>query len=161
MTTEVPSTFSLEAFQGATFEGEEGDTRYAPPIEAKEYLAMIKGPYNDPKATRLRQEKGYLIFDVVYEVDDPDQLRKLGFTKLPGVRQSIFLDLTEQGGLDMGPYKNGELNRLREAVGLKVPGQRWGFADFVGKPARIKVGHRPDKDNPQRTYTEVREVTKA
>ena len=161
MANELPSTFNLEAFQQATFEGEQGDTRYAPPIEAKEYLAMIKGPYNTDKATRLRQEKGYLILDVVYEVDDPEQLQKLGFTKLPSVRQSIFLDLTEQGGLDMGPYKNGELNRLREAIGMNVPGQRWGFADFVGKPVRVKVGHRADKDRPERTYAEVREVTKA
>lgn len=155
----LPSAFDPQGFAAGSFEGS-NDTRFLL-IEAKEYNAIIKGPWNDDRGTRIRTtEKGQVILDVVYTVDDEPQRQKLNVNALPSVRQSIFLDLTEQGGLDMGPFKNGALGRLREALGLNAAGQKWSFADFIGRPVRIKVGHRADKNDPSKVYTDVESVTK-
>lgn len=155
----LPSGFDPATFGQAQFEGQ-NDTRFLL-IDAKEYPAVIKGPWGDDKATKLRTtEKGQLILDVVYTVDDEAQRQRLNVNQLPSVRQSIFLDLTEGGGLDMGPFKNSALGRLRDALGLNSAGQKWAFADFVGKVVKIKVGHRPDKNDPSKVYTDVEAVTK-
>jgi len=154
---ELPSGFNVEAFAAGAFEGV-GDTRRVR-IDPKEYNAQVVGPWGDK--TKLRTEKGFLILDVVWQPDDEEQRRALNIDKLPTVRQSIFLDLTAGGaGLDMGPLKNGDLNRLREVFDLNQDGIQWKFQDFVGKPARIKVVHKPNKDDPESPFTNVTAVSK-
>lgn len=153
----LPSTFDVGAFGAGSFEGE-GDTRRLQ-IEAKEYSAMIEGPFNQKGKTGLRQtDKGQLIFDVAWRPDDPEQCKTLGVEQLPTVRQSIFLDLTPNGGLDMGPFKNAELNKLRALYGLNKPGVKWTFQDFIGKPGKIKVEQRPNEKDPQNPFTNVTAV---
>jgi hypothetical protein len=150
-----PSSFDVNAFANSSFEGR-GDTRRLR-LEPKEYPAMIAGPWGEK--TKLRSEKGYLILDVIYQPDDEEQRQKLGVEKLPTVRQSIFLDLTPNGALDMSEYKNGDLNRLREAVGLNKDGVNWKFTDFIGKPAKIKVVHKNNPDDAENPYQNVTAVT--
>lgn len=152
---QLPSSFSLDSFEGGSFEGK-GDTRRLR-LEPGEYPAIVEGPWKEK--TKLRMEKGYLILDVVWRPNKPELAQKLGVEQLPPVRQSIFLDVTPAGGLDMGQYKNGDLNRLREVFGLNE-GQKWAFSDFVGKAALIKVEQRPNEKNPQDPYTNVTAVTK-
>lgn len=152
----LPSTFSIDAFQQSTFEGK-GDTRRVR-VEPKEYAAQIVGPWGEK--SKLRVESGYLIADFLWQPEDEEQRQKLGLDKLPMVRQSIFLDLTASGGLDLGPLKNGDLNRLREAVGLNQDGKQWKWTDFPGRAARIKVAQKPNKDDPENPYTNVTAVTK-
>lgn len=154
----LPSTFSVEAFAQSSFEGK-GDTRYLR-IPPKEYAAQIVGPFGAEGKTRLRVEKEYLILDVVWQPEDEEVRQQLGVERLPTVRQSIFLDTTPQGGLDMGPFKNGPLNRLREAIGLNADGQRWSFMDFIGRPARIRVEHAPNPKDPSNPYQNVTAVTR-
>lgn len=161
MATNLPSSFSVEQFQNAQFEGA-GDTRRVR-IEPKEYVAQIQGPWGEKSKLRVEQGKdgaSHLIADFVWQPDDPEQQQRLGIDKLPTIRQSVFLDLTPNGGLDMGPMKNGDLNRLREALGMNADGQRWSFPDFIGKVAKIKVTHRPNKDDPDNPYMNVSAVTK-
>lgn len=153
---QLPTAFSLDAFQGGTYEGK-GDTRRVR-VEPKEYPAQIVGPFGEK--SKLRTEQGYLILDVVWQPDDEEQRQALGLEKLPTVRQSIFLDLTPNGGLDMGQLKNGDLNRLRDAIGLNEDGKAWKFSDFVGRPARIKVVHKPNKDDAENPYQNVTAVSK-
>lgn len=59
------------------------------------------------------------------------------------VRQSIMLDLTPEGGLDMGKGMNVQLGKVREAVGLNTPGQPFSFRMIQGRAAKIKVEHEP------------------
>jgi len=157
MPPDLPSTFSVEAFSAGSFEGK-GDTRRLR-IDPKEYPAFVVGPWGEK--TKLRVEKQYLILDVIWQPDDKEQQQRLAIEKLPTVRQSVFLDLTPSGALDMGPYKNPDLNKLREVFGLNADGQKWSFADFVGKPARIKVEQKPNKDNPADPFTNVTAVVRA
>ena len=156
----IDSSFNVAAFAEAQFEGA-NDTRYLR-IEPKEYLAQIVGPFGEDKKTRLRtSDKGFLMLDVVWQPDDEEQRQKLGLEKLPTVRQTVFLDITPQGGLDMSPYKNGDLGRLRTAPGLNVDGQRWSFHDFIGRPGRIKVEQKPNEKDPANPFTNVTSVTAA
>lgn len=155
----APSSFDPAAFGAGSFEGQ-GDTRRLQ-IEAKEYSAFIVGPFNEDKKTRIRTtDKGHIIFEVVWQPEDPEQQQRLKVEKLPTVRQSIFLDLTEAGGLDMGPFKNADLNKLREVFNLNQPGVKWSFSDFVGKPAKIKVEHKPNKEDPANPFINVTAVTR-
>lgn len=151
----LPATFNVEAFAQGQFEGE-NDTRFLRLETPKEYRCVVKGPFNDPKATRLMTtDKGSLLLVVVLEVQDEEQRQRLNVSKLPDLRQSIFLDVTPQGGLDMSPYKNGALGRFRDALGLNAPGQRWSFADFVGRPVIAQADSAPNDKDPTNPYVNV------
>ena len=153
------STFNVEAFSSGQFEGA-NDTRFIR-IEPKEYQASIVGPFGEDKKTRIRtSDKGFVMLDVVWQPEDEAQKQALGLDRLPTVRQTVFLDLTPQGGLDMGPFKNADLGRLREAIGMNAEGQRWSFQEMVGKAARIKVEQKPNEKDSANPYTNVTAVTK-
>ena len=155
---QAPSTFNVDAFGNSQFEGKGDTRRLSSAIVEAEYPAIIEGPWGE--VTKIRVEKGYPILDIQWRPSAPELQQKLGVEKLPLVRQSIFLDVTESGGLDMGPFKNGDLNRLREAIGLNADGQRWSFQDFIGKPAKIKVVHKANDKDLQNPYVNVSSVTK-
>lgn len=138
-----PSVFEQQQFTDAN------DTRYVA-IPEGEYLALIKDK-------KFRQEKGYTILDITWLIDDQGVKDATGM-KEPTVRQSLFLDVTANGGLDFGKGKNVRLGRLREATGLNVPGQPFSFNMLEGRPARISVKHRPHEGE---IYSDVKEVTKA
>lgn len=153
----VPSTFDVDAFAAGSQEGQ-GDTRRLQ-IEEKEYSAIIMGPWKE-KTKLVTTEKGSLQFVVAWQPDDPEQAQRLKIDRLPLVFQRIFLDLTEQGALDMGPFKNAELNKLREVFGLNQPGVKWSWQDFLGKAAKIKLVYRPNPQDAQNPFQNVAAVTK-
>lgn len=156
----LPSGFNLEAFANSSFEGE-GDTRRLL-VEEKEYNATVVGPFGEEKATRLRvTDKGQTILDVVWQLDDPEQAQRLGLQRMPSKRQSIFLDITPGGGLDMSEFKNGDLNRLRDVFGLNQPGVNWKFSDFVGRTATVKLKNSTNKDDPDNPYQNIVAVAKS
>jgi len=74
--------------------------------------------------------------------------------------QGIFLDLTDQGGLDMGKGKNVDLGRLRDAVGQNAkPG--WKFTDLIGAgPVMVKIVHEKDQNDDTKKYARVARVVK-
>lgn len=76
------------------------------------------------------------------------------------VRQSVFLDVKDDGSLDRGKGKNVNLGRLREAVGQNKPGKKWKPADLVGQTATIQVVHKHNEEtgNP---IAEVKRVSKS
>lgn len=154
----VDSSFDPNSFGNSSFEGK-GDTRRLQ-LPEKDYPAFIVGPWGEDGKTRIRVEKGFVILDVVWQPNDPQVQQQLGVEKLPTKRQSIFLDVTPQGGLDMGPFKNGDLNRLREVCGLNQEGVKWSFQDFIGKPGIITLKNKPNKDDPENPYQNISAVTK-
>jgi hypothetical protein len=155
---QAPSTFSVDSFAQATFEGKGDTRRLSSAIVEGEYPAVIEGPWGE--VTKLRVEKGYPILDVQWRPNAPELQQKLGVEKLPTVRQSIFLDVTESGGLDMGPFKNGDFNRLRDAIGLNNDGQRWSMQDLIGKAAKIKVVHKVNDKDLANPFVNVTAVSK-
>jgi len=72
------------------------------------------------------------------------------------VKQSLFLDVDGSGNLAMGPGKNVKLARLRAAVGQNDASQTWNITKLSNAgPMRIKVGSKPDKDDPTIKYNKV------
>ena len=143
------STFDPDSFMNTSTE-EKGSTSFVPVPEKDDYVATIKSA----KPRAVKGDK--LILDINWVIDDAEAADATGL-EFPQVRQSIWLDMTEQGGLDMGSGKNITLNRLREAVGQNGAGSPWKPGDLEGAQARVMVKHRLYEDA---TYAEVKGVTK-
>ena len=158
-----------EAVQALTFDpasflmqetSDQMDTQFVL-IPAGEYPAMIK-------TVEARQQQNpndpavlWTILDVTYAIDDAGVREETGLPE-PTIRQSIFLDLNEEGE-DIGKVssakgKNVNLGRLREAVGLNQPGQAFSFGALVGQACVVAVKHTPDKKDPEITYANVNKV---
>lgn len=116
------------------------------PVPVGEYLAVI----SEVKARTWQSKDGTkngIAIDLVYDIDDAKVKEFLGRTKVT-ITQGLMLDLTEQGGLDMGKGRNVQLNRVREATGLNVAGQPFAPNMFAGRVVKLSVGNRPS-DRPQ------------
>lgn len=144
------SAFDADLFMNTQF-NESNATRMAPCPEGT-YPAMI----SDTKIRVL--DSGKVIMDVVWAVDDAGVKEKTGRDN-PTVRQTVWIDLDPNGGLAFGDGKNVGLGRLREAVAQNTKGQAWSPAMLKGRPARIKVTHRLDKDSGD-VYDQVSAVSK-
>jgi len=117
------------------------------PVPEGEYNAVIS-------SVEVRQAKSSTIMDIKWAIDDAAVAEATGI-KTPTVRQSVFLDITANGGLDTSKGKNTQLGRLREAVKQNKAGMPWSPAQLSGSVARITVKHRIDGEN---IYTDVKGV---
>lgn len=149
-------TFDPQAFLDQTEKGAI-DTSYEPIPEA-DYQAQIGMEANDLNVRTGTGANGtWMALDLNWYIDDPALEEELGRKPLR-VRQSVFLDLTESGSLDMSKGKNRQLGILREAVGQNQEGKAWSPRQLQGAVARITVGHRQNKEDPSIIYDEVRRV---
>lgn len=143
----MSSVFNPDTFLNTTTT-DANETSYTP-IPEGEWKAQIK-------KIEPRGAKEAALLDVFWGVDEPEVVEQTGMAS-PIVRQSVFLDITETGGLDKGKGKNVQLGKLREAVGQNQNGKPWQPGMLIGQVAKIKVVHRMYLDAPQ---AEVRGVTK-
>ncbi|MBW8034108.1 MAG: hypothetical protein FVQ79_00120 [Planctomycetes bacterium] len=127
------------------------------PVEAKDYAAQISKvearEVTIGKGERVGQKA--IVLDVIYNIDDAEQKTLTGRDPL-AIRQSIFLDTTERGGLDFGKGKNVRLGRLREAAGQNAEGQAWSPGMLSGVMVRVQVGQRIDGED---IYEDIKKVT--
>ena len=130
------STFNPDTFMNAEV-NESNATAYTPVPEG-EFTASIKAV--KPRVLT----DGRAVFDVTWIVDDEAARNETGMAE-PSVRQTLWLDITETGGLDFGKGKNVGLGRLREALGQNAPGKPWAPGMLVGGVAKVKVSHSIDK----------------
>ena len=142
------SVFDPDTFLSSTTT-EASSTEYVPVPEG-EYLAVVT-------KVAARATERAKILDVTWEIDDEAVKAETGLEH-PTVRQSVFLDVNEQGALETGKGKNVDLGRLREAVGQNTPGQPWSPTMLEGQVARVRVAHRMYEG---RTYADVKGVAKA
>ena len=149
----MTSVFSPEAFMQSQFT-EANETIFVAVPEG-EFPAVIKSVECNSWQSRDGSKSG-LKLDLVWSVDDESVKATTGMTE-PQVRQSVMLDLTEQGGLAVGANKNVNLGRLREAVGQNQSGKPWNPMMLQGQVARIAVKHRLYEEQ---TFAEVKGVTK-
>ena len=145
--------FDAQSFLDSTVSGA-NDTKIIP-VPIGEYMGII-----DKVSPRQWQSKDGtqtgIALDIVWLVEDSGVKQLLGRETVT-VKQGIMLDLTPQGGLDLGSGKNVGLGRLREAVGKNEPGQAFAFSMLPGLSAKISVTHRPYNDD---TFAEVKAVAK-
>lgn len=124
------------------------------PVPEGEYAGVIKSI--NP---RVVGERGAPVLDIEFSIDDETVKERTGLVE-PTVRYSIWLDVTESGGLDCSEGKNIGLGRLREALGQNQRGKPWAPTMLIGQVAKIKVTHSPDKNDPETVYANVVAVSK-
>jgi len=141
--------FDEDAFMSSTSEGEMS-TEFTP-VPVGEYSAVVK-----KVGTRSgSSEKGdWAVLDVTWAIDDATVSEVTGMDS-PSVRQSIFLDITDNGGLDLGKGKNINLGRLREALSQNT-GAAWSPSMLEGNVATVLVDHRQYEG---RTFADVKSVS--
>lgn len=144
----VHSAFDPDLFMNTTTT-DANDTTFVP-VPAGVYPASI-----DSVTPRTAGDKPVL--EVKWIIDSNEAREATGMEK-PSVRQTIWLDVTAQGGLDMGKGKNVGLGKLREALGQNKPGQAWAPGMLVGQVAQVQVGHRSGKE-PGEVFADVKQVT--
>ena len=106
--------FDANALMHAQIE-EASSTEFVPPPEGE--FTGIAGDAEINEWKSRDGEKQGLRLDIKWEIDDAGVKQLLERDKVT-VKQSIMLDLTESGGLDMGKGKNVNLGRLRSALDL-------------------------------------------
>jgi hypothetical protein len=149
------STFDPQSFLSADT-AEQMDTRF-PLIPQGEYPAIVKGIDARQQESSKNPGTVWTILDITYTVDDAGVREETGLPE-PTIRQSIFLDVKDDGTLDTGPSKNVNLGRLRAALGLNQAGQSFNFNMLVGQPSVVAVKHNPDRNDPEIVYANVSRV---
>lgn len=111
------------------------------PVPEGEYLAVVTEVKARTWQSKTDAEKSGIALDITWEIDDANVKEVVGRDKVT-VKQGIMLDLNEAGGLDVGKGRNVNLGRLREAVGLNVPGQPFSFTMLNGRVGKVQISHR-------------------
>jgi len=109
----------------------QNETDYTPMPEG-EYPAVIS-------KLDSRMAGSTPVLDVTWMIDDQAVREQTGMDE-PTCRQTIWLDVTESGGLEAGANKNVQLGKLREALGQN-DGSPWSPQMLNGQPARVIVKH--------------------
>ena len=153
------STFDPNTFLNTTLT--ESNSTVAVPCPPGEYHAVTTEvpKFRENQGTK-DPTKSYLSLDVLWEISDPAvvEVTSRNPTK---VRQSILIDRNEAGGIDVAKGKNVALGRLREALGMNEPGKPFSFTNLAGQSAKVTVVNRPDPNDPDRVYDEVKAVARA
>jgi hypothetical protein len=126
-----------------------------------QYTPVPEGEFNASiKAIKPRVlTDGRAVLDVTWTVDDEQARTETGMAE-PSVRQTLWLDTTDSGGLDFGKGKNVGLGKLRDAVNQNASGKPWAPGMLVGQVAKIKVSHSIDKRDGTSINADVKAVTK-
>lgn len=140
------ANFNPADFLNATVEGS-NDTVFIP-CPAGEYVGMIEKVEARPWVKKDDPTVSGVALDIQWNIDDQNAKEVTGRDKVI-VRQGIMLDMTDNGGLDMGKGKNIGLGRLREAVGLNDPSQPFAMSMLQGRAAKVRVTHEIYKGQPQ------------
>ena len=146
------SLFSPEALLNAKFESANATRRE--PLPAGETMAQIT---KLDFASGSTERGPWYKLNVTLDLADAEYLTKAQREKAT-ITYGLMLDMTDAGTFAMGPNKNVQLGRLREATGTNQPGK--GLNDMIGQYVRVTIGHRPDKNDPAIVYDDVKAVAK-
>jgi hypothetical protein len=148
-------SFDPNTFLNTTYE-EANDTKVMP-CPAGEYLAIADKVDINTWSKRDGSASG-IKADIVWEIQDENVKALLSRSKVTS-RQTVMLDTTDTGALDLGKGRNIGLGRLREALGLNTPGEPFSFGMIQGRVATVVVSHRSG-ENPEDIYDEIKKVGK-
>jgi hypothetical protein len=147
------STFSPEQLLQQETD-KKGDTRF-PTCPAGEHKAQVSKLAIREIKQKDNNETRHVL-DVTWEVLESQVREQMGIDHV-FARQTIFLDLTNDGSLDMGPYKNSALNRLREALGQN-DATGWRINKLMQQMAKVRVEHSPNAQDPENPFANVTRV---
>ncbi len=135
------SMFSPESFLDAQIT--EASVRRPPLTAGIDVIGLIKDVKARAWTGKDDPSKSGIAMDVTIEVDlngYPAEKARLGIDKVV-LFDSIMLNLTDSGAIDMAPGKNGRLRQYREALGMNTPGEVFSFRNMPGRPIRAKIKH--------------------
>lgn len=137
----------------------EANSTVATPVPEGEFTAIVDKIDARTWTSKKDPTMSGVTLEVIWNIDDQGVKDLLGRDKIT-VKQGVMLDLTDAGSLDFGKGRNVSLGKLREALGLNVPGQAFAPSMLVGRMGKVMVKHRIDGDKPDVIYAEVRGVAK-
>ena len=145
----------------------DADTFLAAPVQGALSTTSTPPPAGEHEATVVKlvarqntSDKGtFTTVDVTWELDDPNgRIKAITNRDKNTCRQSIFLDLTEEGKLDTRKGMNVGLGIFRDALGQNDPNKPWSFSMPEGHRAKVNVIHETRKDNPEIIDAKVNKV---
>lgn len=127
------STFDADAFMNTQVTGENA-TKFEPVPQGDYQASIVK---LEPRTAGDKP-----VLEVTWQTTDARAVEATGM-ETPQIRQTIWLDMTEAGSLDLGRGKNVGLGKLRAALNQNQAGQPWQPGMMIGQSAMVKVTHRP------------------
>lgn len=151
------STFNPDQFL-ATETGEVGDTKFIQ-VPAGEYPGQITRV--TPRQIESKKTgETYTLLEITWTFTDPAVKAATAMDE-PSARQTIFLDLKENGALDFSPNKGVNLSRLRDAVGQQRNGRPWSPSHLMGATAMCLIKHEiDDNGDPRAVVSKVVALTR-
>ncbi|HQR20778.1 MAG TPA: hypothetical protein PKV98_07920 [Burkholderiaceae bacterium] len=127
-----------------------------PPLPVKDYPAVIQ----DVTARQWQSKDKYnadgspktgIAYDVALQLQIPlDVKEELGLkTDTLVLKDSIMLDLNDQGGLATEPGANRQLRNYREALDMNKPGVAFRARDMIGRMLLVRIKHEEYQGNIQ------------
>jgi len=152
----MESSFNPEQFLGAALTAPL--TKRPPAAAGVPYAAVVQMPKIRPWTSEAKGTSGFAA-DIPLEITLTDaEASKVGQPKIT-LSDSVFLDTTPQGGLDMSPGKNRGLRRYYDATGLNKPGTTMGH--LAGQMLKVVLKHDVAKDGSGDIYERVDQIAKA
>jgi hypothetical protein len=150
------SNFNPEQFLGAALTAPL--TKRPPAAAGRPYSAVVQMPKLRAWASEAKGTSG-VAADIPLEITlSPDVAQTVGQEKIT-LTDSVFLDTTPSGGLDMSPGRNRGLRRYYDATGLNKPGTT--MQHLVGQMVKVVLKHDLAKDGSGDIYERVDAITKA
>ncbi len=114
-----------------------------PPLQVADYVAIIGEVTCVPWQGKQDPSKSGLRYNVPLKLQvPPDEKARLGIDMdTIQLTDTIMLDLTENGTLDMAPGKNNQLRKYREALDMNKPGEPFSARRMQGQPILVKLTH--------------------
>ena len=115
-----------------------------PPIPVGDYTAVIGDLKTREWVSPKDATKAGIAIDVELTIDLPQDIAESVGLLEPTLKtkDSIMLDLTPQGQIDMAPGKNGKLRKYREATNNNKAGQPFNVRMLGGQVVTVKITHR-------------------
>jgi hypothetical protein len=151
------SIFDPDAFLDQEVSGANA-THIIPCPEYDEVSATIKPGTIKVQQKDRKDGDGKVTFcNLQWIINDPVAQETTGRDEVI-VRQTLFIDLTDDGAIASGDSDNVQLGKLREATGLNDGA--FSFRMLEGQSAMVKVAHGDPQPNGE-TYAEIRGVKAA
>lgn len=134
----------IDAFESAPLKGPSSTVAIPPP--AGETNGTIKS--HKLKAVNTKEGEK-VVMDVVWELSDTDgKIQAITGREKNFARQSVWIDLDNDGRTDESDGMNIGLGRLRDAIGQNEKGKKWSYELLDGAgPALLTIKHEPRKDD--------------
>lgn len=127
-----------------------------PPVNPGSYPAEIGEPKPRNWASKDGSKSGVALDVPLTLMLDGAEAQRVGQEKVT-ITDSMFLDTTPAGGLDIAPGRNRRLRQYLEATGLNNAG--FSARQLQGRQVRVAVAHKVD-DGTGETYERIGAVAK-